>query len=154
VDRLIKSLNNCTKLSLIQEYGRLEKKQEGVKKSPINLKILYSMPGDINAYLEDYLTIFLNDTPKMIEKIETAISNQQAKPLQVQAHSLKSSCKLIGADAMAEVCLYLENAGKHSLFDDAKAHFPELKSSFQNVKLSLIHELEKIKDRKKNDKRI
>lgn len=90
--------------------------------------------------LRDLIQMFLESTPKRMEKIQFAIKIQEPKELTLEAHTLKSSCANLGANQMREVCLRLEQLGHAGKFDGATELFELLAKEFQLAK----NELQKV----------
>src|SRR5688572_10352919 len=68
-------------------------------------------PGEPDVLAETF-NLFLNDVPKRIDALRSAVSSGDAVTVQRTAHSLKGSSGNIGARAMYEVCRQLDDRAK------------------------------------------
>ncbi|MBF0277763.1 MAG: response regulator [SAR324 cluster bacterium] len=62
------------------------------------------------------IAIFLEDSVKDLNKIESNIRSQEGKSLAATAHNLKGSCLGIGAVRLAKLCDRMQKKGEQSLF--------------------------------------
>ncbi|NUN64524.1 response regulator [Pseudanabaena biceps] len=66
------------------------------------------------------ISLFLNEEcPSLIPKLRQAIADGDASQVEYLAHTLKGSSRMLGAKAMAEVCLELEVAGRKQQLQDS-----------------------------------
>jgi len=86
---------------------------------------------------EDILTkiisLFLEDTPKQLKKLEQAIRDQDANKICSIAHSLKSSSANLGAIKLSLCFKNLEQKGRDNSLLMATKLFEETKIEFQNI---------------------
>lgn len=87
--------------------------------------------------------LFLKYTPDKISTIEAAVKNNDAKALQVTAHSLKSSSAYIGALRVSSISSDLEEMGRLGRLDGAAAKVNDLKFEYELAKSSLEREMKK-----------
>ena len=64
-------------------------------------------PGEPDV-LQEILNLFLDEVPKKIGALRTAVASGDATTVQRTAHSLKGSSGNIGAHAMYDVCRQLD----------------------------------------------
>ncbi|TVR09534.1 MAG: response regulator [Phormidium sp. GEM2.Bin31] len=62
--------------------------------------------------LEELVDLYLEETPKLLEGVETAIAAENAQQLRESAHSLKSTSAALGANPLSELSRQLEEKGK------------------------------------------
>ena len=74
------------------------------------LRSIAGLDGDV--FLAELRDAFAEDAAERIEKLRKAVDKGDADELRNVAHTLKGSCTNIGATAMAELCLTLENHGR------------------------------------------
>lgn len=67
---------------------------------------------DGNDVMTELIDLFIQDTPRLIHKIQEAAQTQNAFQLQQAAHALKGSCRNLGIVGMAQVCATLEQQAK------------------------------------------
>ena len=76
-------------------------------------------PGEPDV-LAEIFQLFLNEVPKRIDALRSAVRSGDAVTVQRTAHSLKGSSGNIGARAMSEVCRQLDDRAKSG--DAARLH--------------------------------
>ena len=76
------------------------------------LRSIAGPDGDI--FLAELRDAFAQDAAERVEILRKAIDNGDTSTLRNVAHTLKGSCTNIGATAMAELCLALENHGREA----------------------------------------
>jgi signal transduction histidine kinase/DNA-binding response OmpR family regulator/HPt (histidine-containing phosphotransfer) domain-containing protein len=106
-----------------------------------NIRALSASNGD--ALLERVLQAYLEDTPKHLNTIRAAIDSGSTVQIRKAAHSLKSSCANVGADALAQRCKEMEILGRNDTTAGAAALLDEMERSFQAVRQALGAILEK-----------
>lgn len=85
----------------------------------------------------ELVTLFLDDSPQLIDQIEQGISQQNADLVRRAAHTLKSSAANLGAKALAEYCLELETRGRQDKLVNADKIMNALVTEFDVIKLRL-----------------
>ena len=101
--------------------------------SPVDLDIaLARMDGD-KELLEELLQIFLEDYPRLLDEIGSAIDRGDGKQLERAAHSLKGSVGNFGARITMEKSLQLENMGRTGQLEQAPATFDALVRSIDQL---------------------
>ncbi|CAA6801195.1 MAG: Unknown protein [uncultured Thiotrichaceae bacterium] len=90
---------------------------------------------------QEIIDFFMLDTHKAMKSIPHAINHQHSDHVGAICHKLKSSCKLLGAFTMAELCGLLEayKDNKDDLF--AAQTFLKLEAEFQRVEQQLKEEM-------------
>nr|WP_315400144.1 response regulator [uncultured Duganella sp.] len=106
-----------------------------------NIRALSASNGD--ALLERVLQAYLNDTPTHLRALRAAIDNGDTQHMRKAAHSLKSSCANVGADALAQRCKDMEQLGRNDTTAGAADLLNEMERSFQAVRQALGAILEK-----------
>jgi HPt (histidine-containing phosphotransfer) domain-containing protein len=92
------------------------------------------LDGD-EELLRDILEIYVEDVPRLIEKIKKAHEQNDAELVDREGHTLKGASANIGAPALRETAYQIEKAGKagdlegvDALIDRVEKDFDELKS--------------------------
>jgi signal transduction histidine kinase/DNA-binding response OmpR family regulator/HPt (histidine-containing phosphotransfer) domain-containing protein len=106
-----------------------------------NIRALSASNGD--ALLERVLQAYLEDTPTHLNTIRAAIDSGSTVQIRKAAHSLKSSCANVGADALAQRCKEMEMLGRNDTTTGAAALLDDMERSFQAVRQALGAILEK-----------
>ena len=87
--------------------------------------------------LQKIITLFYSDTSKLLESMQQAAAQGDAKTLIAAAHRLKSSSANLGAVKLAAYCLQMETLGHENHADQAHPLLAEMHAEFQNVRLAL-----------------
>jgi HPt (histidine-containing phosphotransfer) domain-containing protein len=85
-----------------------------------NTTVLKRVDGD-RELLKEVAGIFIEDTPKLLSDIRTAISRADGKALERAAHTLKSSVGNFGAKAAVDAAFQLEQMGRRGDFAHAES---------------------------------
>ncbi|RME62917.1 MAG: response regulator, partial [Caldilineae bacterium] len=102
--------------------------------SPINMTTLRNLEADLGGpetgLLEELIADFLRDAPQIINQMKAALAADEAAALQRAAHTLKSTSKILGADALSQRCAALE----HKIGADPEALAdPETRKAIQAI---------------------
>lgn len=98
---------------------------------------------DSGEVLSELITLYLEDSPKMLQKIQQGFTEKNNQNVQEASHSLKSSSASLGAAHLAEICQKLENLGKAHKIDEASSLIDQLIQEYQQVEQEMILELNK-----------
>ena len=93
-------------------------------------------PGD-DSFLRDLIQIFLEDTPRRIAEIKTALAAGDSRTLTIAAHSLKGSAANFGAHHLRALCERVELCGKQDALDAVPGQLPALEVEFGRVAAEL-----------------
>ncbi|NEP83991.1 MAG: response regulator [Okeania sp. SIO3B3] len=101
------------------------------------LESIRKMGGDklLSEIIEDYL----NYAPDRLAAIREAITTNDAKALQIAAHTMRSSSGNLGAVTMGNICNQLENLGRAETTIGAAEIFPLLENEYEQIKQALIN---------------
>jgi len=102
--------------------------------------------------LNDLAEILEEDFPKIIESFITSSSNiletipvsliyDDINSFAIKMHSLKGSCRNIGAECLADLCMCEEENVKNNRIDQIDPSLKEIKKEFNIVKKSLLAHL-------------
>jgi HPt (histidine-containing phosphotransfer) domain-containing protein len=80
---------------------------------------LHSVNGD-QRLLRDIVEAFLDESPRLLATIRSAIEQQDGKTLQRAAHTLKGSTRYFGAMRVSEMALQLESMGARATLTHAR----------------------------------
>ncbi|HKB91654.1 MAG TPA: Hpt domain-containing protein [Opitutaceae bacterium] len=114
--------------------------------SPVDPESLQSLrditPGD-PGFLNEIITLFLEDTPARIAEISDCLAKGDGPTLTRAAHSLKGSSSNFGAEAFRLLAEKIEGMGKQGDFASIPPALEELKAEYERVKAALQEELKK-----------
>ena len=77
---------------------------------PIDLAVAMRWLGDDRRLLLELVGIFLDDGPKRLDSLRTAMSASDIRQVEQVAHSLKGSAAILGAADLQSAALALEDA--------------------------------------------
>lgn len=97
---------------------------------------LSRVAGD-EEMLRELAEIFLEESPKWLEKIETAISNDKPEGVFRAAHDIKGSTEVFGAEAAVQAAKKLERMGRDEDLTDADEAHGALKAELVWVRNAL-----------------
>lgn len=95
-----------------------------------------SPEGD-SEFLRELISIYLEDTPKQLIKLEQAVASQDAGQVVHAAHTIKGSSGNFGAKAFAKLAQEIELHGKSKNLATVAAALPELKNAYGQVAAAL-----------------
>ncbi len=102
------------------------------------LRGLVDLGGDDDPqFLNNLVKMFYSRVPKILEEIEEAIKQKDAKKLERAAHSLKGSCANIGAMRMMKSCELLERLGRAGKTDGTQGLIKDIQTIYVDVKAEL-----------------
>lgn len=82
--------------------------------------------------IKSILESFLEESANMIEKIEQAINDGNAKELQYCSHGLKGCSANVHADILHSLALNMENIAKNNSFSQAPLLLEQIKKEYEN----------------------
>ncbi len=88
--------------------------------------------NDREFYLQ-LLTKFTQDAPHKAEEIERLYGEKDYGNYRIQVHALKSTAKMIGADALSKTAKEVEDAAKESDAGYIEAHHQELQEEYRGT---------------------
>ena len=132
----------------IREEGKTQQtKQSTVVPEPsllttgIDAKVLQSFREMINentdAIVAEMIDCYLEDAPKLVNRIAIAIAQGDAKQLRLAAHTLKSSSLTLGATTLSNLCKELEATSCTGHTEGGVGKVPQLKAEYEKVKVAL-----------------
>jgi HPt (histidine-containing phosphotransfer) domain-containing protein len=89
-------------------------------------------------FVIELIDIFLDETPKQIQAIGTALTAQSLPSLMIAAHTLKGSSLNLGAKHFGELCLKLEEIGRAGKSIPDGTGISELENEYEQVKAALV----------------
>lgn len=105
---------------------------------PKALHELQDMLGEpASEALAEVINSYLENAPKLIEAICTAVSCQDTASLQQAAHTLKSSSAALGATHLSQLCEELEEIGRSSTVASEVGKVSQLETEYEMVKTNL-----------------
>ncbi len=106
----------------------------------VNIKALTDMFGEDMDTVKEILGEYVQPSRDIIGEIDAGYESHDADAVGKAGHKLKSSSRAIGADALADLCAALEQAGKSGNWEEIKKLYPDLDHTFNDV-VGYIEEL-------------
>ena len=91
---------------------------------------------------EDFSAIidsFIESSSNILDAIPPSLLNDDIDSFVIKIHSLKGSCRNIGAESLAELFMQYESNAKHGDIDKIDPSLTDIKHEFELVKTSLIN---------------
>ena len=99
---------------------------------------LHCVNGD-QRLLKDIVEAFLDESPRLLATIRTAIERQDAKTLQRAAHTLKGSTRYFGATQVSEIALQLESMGRNQSMVHARESLVDVEREMARLTPVLVN---------------
>lgn len=97
--------------------------------------------ADDPHFLERVMTLYLTESPKLMEQLNQSVTAANAAEIVRAAHSLKSSSGSIGAVAMGVLCAEMVAAGRAGKVSNARDMYENVASEHARVLAALRIEL-------------
>ena len=78
------------------------------EKQIFSLELLKEMGGDNNRFIDDMLRIYLQESPKTIQKLNDALILWDTKVLKSSAHKLRSPSAMLGVAQAVKLTEFIE----------------------------------------------
>lgn len=105
------------------------------------LQSLRDMLGDAaSAVIATVIESYLQDAPKLVEEIQTAIAQADCVLLKQAAHTLKSSSATLGAATLAQLCQDLERVSQTGAIAEGVSKAAQLSAEYEQVRAALQRE--------------
>jgi CheY-like chemotaxis protein/HAMP domain-containing protein len=93
----------------------------------VDWEVAARLTGGDEDLLKELTAMFPVESAQNIQAITTALQERDAEALTRAAHTLKSSARLFGAQALVASALAMEESGQRSCFTSAQQNLPQLK---------------------------
>jgi len=98
--------------------------------------VLDSVGGD-RDFLAELIETYLDDSPRLLEAMHTALAAGNADDFRRAAHSLKSNSASLGAMPLSRMARGLEELGKAGTLEEAAADLAEAEAEYALVRAAL-----------------
>ena len=88
-------------------------------------------------FINELIDTFLDDSPKLIEEMESALKVNNVDSFRRAAHSLKSNAATFGANALFALAKELEILGKENKLTETGNKLKALQESYESVRKEL-----------------
>jgi HPt (histidine-containing phosphotransfer) domain-containing protein len=89
-------------------------------------------------FVIELIDIYINETPKQIQAIASALAAQSPSSLTIAAHTLKGSSLNLGAKQLGALCLKLEEIGRTGKSISDGTSTTEIENEYEKVKTMLL----------------
>jgi len=87
--------------------------------------------------VNDLVTLFLDEQPRRLQRLQTAVDRADATSVADVAHSIKGSCVNLGLTVMGELATRLEEMGEQSQLEGARRCIKDLEMELEAAKPKL-----------------
>lgn len=105
--------------------------------SALDPAIFGEMRNLMGDALGEFIATYLDNTPRLISKIETGLVNKDAQTVYLSAHQLKGGSGSIGAHKLAAISLEIEKIGKAESIEGVAPLLSQLKAEYARVETEL-----------------
>jgi HPt (histidine-containing phosphotransfer) domain-containing protein len=148
VDELIRALTQCQppknqrkEVSLPMTKSPQTPAVEPSNSTAIDSSVLENfqtkMGDDGPEMVGQLITLFLEDTPKLLVELQQQVVKDDADGVRRTAHTLKSNSATFGALKLSALCADLEQQGKAGFIHGAKSIIPEIQEEFNHAQIEL-----------------
>jgi HPt (histidine-containing phosphotransfer) domain-containing protein len=88
-------------------------------------------------FINELIDTFLEDAPKMIVEMKTALEDGNADSFRRAAHSMKSNAATFGANDLYAFAKDLEMLGRENKLSEAGSRFGSLEEAYASVRMEL-----------------
>jgi histidine phosphotransfer protein HptB len=88
-------------------------------------------------FIGELIDTFLEDAPKLVMEMKSALKTNDAEAFRRAAHSLKSNSATFGAKRLSGLAKELEMLGKESRLDEAGKLLPNAESALKSASVEL-----------------
>ena len=107
------------------------------EKDPIDWAIASNLTGGDEDLLDELAALFPEESSRHAETIRSALQLGDQDALQRAAHTLKSSAKLFGAEALSALAQQIEALAGQAKIEQVENILPELDSELERVILAM-----------------
>jgi two-component system sensor histidine kinase/response regulator len=108
------------------------------KPTVLDRELIFERVGDDPEFLVEIADVFLEDCPKLLSDIRTAISQQDARRLEHAAHTLKGSVANFGAEPARAAAFRLEVLGRTGKLAEAPDACQLLEGEIERFNQALV----------------
>lgn len=99
----------------------------------VDWHVAFDAVGGRRELLQELVEIFIVEYPKVLQAIDQAIQQGNAKGLQLSAHQLKGCLRYFGTTSASELARELEDMGRASHLEGAASRLPSLAAAVERL---------------------
>jgi CheY-like chemotaxis protein len=139
-----KPINSAQLFETIDSLQRVELKASAGVQAPVNQEILDESTlrarfGGEPELLRDVVSLYLEDSPNLIDGIRGAVERSDARALEWAAHKLKGTVANFAARAAYDAALRMEIMGRGGHLEQAAEALERLESALAELKPALLN---------------
>jgi len=104
----------------------------------LNDAVLNELAKVLEEDFPSILASFIHSSAKILASIPESLIKEDPEEFIMKIHSIKGSCRNIGAEHLAELCKHTEALAKSSQINEIDPTLTEIKSEFDTVKNALL----------------
>ena len=108
--------------------------------APIDRNHLTEMTGGDVEFEAELMQEFLSSAPNLMASVEAAVGSGDLKELEMAAHTLKGSCRSLGAMLLSNPCEKLEEMARLGSCGNASPVVAELQEHYKRTHDYILHE--------------
>lgn len=140
VEELVQALEKCQPNREVGELRTTDSKMQPSSVVPIDAEVIQEFRAtageSASAFLAELIDCYLEETPKQLQAMKASVAQGNAKAVQQEAHTLKSSSAALGATAIANISKKLE-VMNYTEINEAALEILQLEAEYQRVKVAL-----------------
>lgn len=94
--------------------------------------------GDDDLVLADILQSFVDEVDGLLATLESAACEGNVKSMRQSAHTLKSSCRDLGAEDLADLCARMEGEARNDIIGEAEQKSAKISAGCLALKAEVI----------------
>ncbi len=127
-------LNDSVRVAATRKKNKASRDAEfGKQFELVNLESSVNRLGGDQELFKEFVIIFREDAPQLLQRMVTAIEESRPKDLEKSAHALKGLISNFGASPCVELAQRLENAGKQNDIASIQQELPRFKNLYQQL---------------------
>jgi len=103
----------------------------------LDMEIVEDLQEMMGSDYQSLIRIYLEDSPKLIGQIQTALDNRDCAALVAPAHTLKSSSANLGAMALSDIAKTIEKSARNSDINTPLQQGAGIAAEFERVRAAL-----------------
>jgi CheY-like chemotaxis protein len=103
----------------------------------LDMEIVEDLQEMMGSDYQSLVRIYLEDSPKLISQIQTALDNRDCAALVAPAHTLKSSSANLGAMALSDIAKTIEKSARNSDINTPLQQGAGIAAEFERVRAAL-----------------
>jgi len=144
LEQLRQIVDRWSKENQVKEAQVSIPQPDGSQGQPLDPHILagireLQLPGE-SDFLTDLIDLYLTDSTLYLDRIKTALEQDDAEALQRAAHTLKGSSSNMGAVMLSRLCADLEALARDRNLQSARLLQPRIEDEYARVWQALIAE--------------